>query len=224
MPYAHGATIEHEFDTDHLNVWLTFRHPMDQDVKPAHNLWTLTVDDVEKAISGSAWQDEFTLLLVSDAVVVYPDRVLLAYDGPSGNLQTTWGKDWEPWGPKLSTDIGKAPCFVYRGDPAAFDFEIGDFTKDGAWHDLDLSAIIPENSKGVALFIILRATAVGRYIALRRGGQTNSSNQTYMLVQVAGVMFTLDVIVPIDSNRIIQYKIHAGVDQRCDLTVKAWWF
>lgn len=105
MPYAAKAKIEHEFDTDHLNVWLTFRHPMDQSVKPTHGLWTLTVDDIEKNISSSAWQDEFTLLLVSDEVLAWPSRVLLAYDGPSGNLQTTWGKDWEPWGDILSIDL-----------------------------------------------------------------------------------------------------------------------
>lgn len=105
MPYAYGATIKHEFETDHLNIWLTFRHPMDQDLKPPLALWLLEADDVSVDIIDSAWQDEFTFLLTSDTIIVYPDRVLLEYNGPNSNLQTTWGKDWEPWGPSLSADI-----------------------------------------------------------------------------------------------------------------------
>ena len=116
MPYAAKATIEHEFDIDHLNVWLTFRHPMLRtldplasppvyDVMPPLALWLLEVDDVPVDIVASEWQDEFTLLLTSDTVAAYPDEVTLVYDGPNENLKTTWGKQWEPWGAILSTDI-----------------------------------------------------------------------------------------------------------------------
>jgi len=105
MPYAYGAKIEHEFDGTKLNIWLTFRHPMNQNNKPDLDSWTLTVDEVEKAISDSDWIDEFTLWLESVATVAYPDRVLLAYNGTDENLETTWGKNWEPWGAKLSADL-----------------------------------------------------------------------------------------------------------------------
>jgi len=105
MPYAYGAKIEHEFDTDHLNIWLTFRHPMDQTVKPPLALWLLEEDGNTVDIIASDWQDEFTILLTSDTIVDAPQRVTIEYDGPDSGLQTTWGKDWEPWGAKLSADL-----------------------------------------------------------------------------------------------------------------------
>lgn len=104
-PYAAKAIVEHEFDTDHLNVFVTFRFTMDESVKPANGLWLCEVDDVEKAVTVSAWQDAWTLLLTVPNVVVLPDRVTLEYDGPDENLKITWEKQWEPWGPIVSVEL-----------------------------------------------------------------------------------------------------------------------
>lgn len=78
---------------------------MDQTVKPAHGLWLCLVDDVEKDVTASAWQDAWTLLLTVNDIAVLPDRVTLEYDGPDENLQITWKKQWEPWGPIVSIEI-----------------------------------------------------------------------------------------------------------------------
>lgn len=104
-PYAAKSFIQHEFDADHLNVFLTFRHPMNQTVKPVHGKWLCEVDDVEKAITVSAWQDAWTLLLTVPNVLTLPERVTLEYDGPSDALKTIWDKQWEPWGPIVSVEL-----------------------------------------------------------------------------------------------------------------------
>lgn len=104
-PYAATAIVQHDWDTNHLNVWLIFKYPMDQTVKPAHGLWLCKVDGVLKAITVSAWQDEWTILLTVPDVLALPGRVTLEYDGPSESLRTTWEKQWEPWGPILSRRI-----------------------------------------------------------------------------------------------------------------------
>lgn len=111
-PYAAKVFIEHEFDTDHLNIFITFRFTMDQTIKPAVNLWTCKVDDVEKPVTVSAWQDAWTLLLTVPDIVVLPDRVTLEYTGPNINLQITWGKQWEPWGPIVSVEL--PPVYTTR--------------------------------------------------------------------------------------------------------------
>lgn len=111
-PYAAKAIVEHEFDTDHLNIFITFRFTMDETVKPANGLWLLEVDDIAVDITASAWQDQFTLLLTSDTVVVLPDRVTLEYDGPDENLRITWDKQWEPWGPIVSVEL--PPVYTTR--------------------------------------------------------------------------------------------------------------
>jgi len=104
-PYAAKAIVEHQFDTDHLNIFVTFRFTMDETVKPAHNLWLCEVNDVAKAITISAWQDAWTILLTVPDVAVLPDRVTLEYDGPSEDLRITWDKQWEPWGPIVSVEL-----------------------------------------------------------------------------------------------------------------------
>lgn len=111
-PYAAKAIIQHEFVADHLNVWVTFAYAMDVEdpqthvpIKPPDSIWTAICDDVEKTISASAWQDQWTLLLTVPNVGSDPARVLLKYAGPHPDLRISWHKQWEPWGPILSLDI-----------------------------------------------------------------------------------------------------------------------
>lgn len=104
-PYAAKAIVEYEFDTDHLNIWLTFRFPMNQLVDPATTSFIASVDAVEKTIASIAWQDAYTLLLVVNSIASAPARVLVKFDGPDSNLETTWHKNWEPFGYILGTDL-----------------------------------------------------------------------------------------------------------------------
>jgi hypothetical protein len=111
-PYAVKAVIQHEFETDHLNIWITFRDSMDIEdpithvpIKPPDSLWLVYVDTLLKAVSSSAWQDHWTLLLTVPDVGSLPNRVLVKYDGPHPDLRISWHKQWEPWGPILSLDV-----------------------------------------------------------------------------------------------------------------------
>lgn len=112
MPYAAKAIIQHEFDTDHLNIWIEFRHPMDITVKPADTVWIVELDDVPTAITSSTWLDQFTMLLLINSVGALPDRVTVQYDGPDPLLITTWDKQWEPWA-AISSYSGWPTTFKY---------------------------------------------------------------------------------------------------------------
>ncbi len=114
-PYAAKAIITHAFDTDHLNVWITFRFPMDQTVKPANALWICNVDGIDETVTASDWQDAFTMLLTVAGIASIPTVVTLAYDGPDVNLRITWAKQWEPWGPILSADSLPLPYGSFSG-------------------------------------------------------------------------------------------------------------
>jgi len=105
QPYAVKAIIEHHFDVDHLDIYVTFRFPMDQTIKPANAKWIVEVDEVAENVTTSAWLDEYTMLLSVAGIPVLPEKVTLQYDGPSPLLTTTWFKQWEPWGPIVSTEI-----------------------------------------------------------------------------------------------------------------------
>lgn len=115
-PYAAKAIVEHEFDTDHLNIFITFRFAMDVTIKPPHILWLCEVNDVQKAVTTSTWQDAWTLFLTVDDIDSIPDRVTLEYEGPNENLKIRWGKQWEPWGAILSSDSTLLPYGSFKGN------------------------------------------------------------------------------------------------------------
>ena len=110
------AVIQHEFDTDHLNLWLTYpermlrssnpgAEPPPIDVYPPIDLWLPELDGVPHTVDAQSWQDAYTLLLTIEAIGSLPARVAIVYDGPDPGLSTVTGKQWEPWGPILSLDI-----------------------------------------------------------------------------------------------------------------------
>ncbi len=115
-PYSAKAIVQHEFVTDHLNIYVTFRFAMDQTVKPANNLWFCIVDSISEDVTASAWQDAWTMLLTVDNIASIPERVTLEYDGPDPNLRITWQKQWEPWGPIVSEDSSLLPYGSFKGN------------------------------------------------------------------------------------------------------------
>lgn len=119
-PYAAKSIVQHEWLGTYLFVWVTFKFamqttsnplatPIVHDVMPPLNLWLCKVNGVPKAVTVSAWVDEWTLKLTVPDVLALPDRVTLEYDGPDENLRITWDKQWEPWGAILSYRAMGAP-------------------------------------------------------------------------------------------------------------------
>lgn len=98
-PYAAKAIVEHNWVFPLLDIYLTFRHPMDQTVKPLNSKWKLTIDGFPTTAGFSAWLDPFTMNLNKGPIFVLPTTLTVEYDGPDSNLRTTWSKQWEPWGP-----------------------------------------------------------------------------------------------------------------------------
>jgi len=234
-PYAAKAIVEHEFAIDHLNVYVTFRFAMEttsgplaepviHDVMPPLELWICKVDNIVKPITASAWLDAWTLLLTVPDIGIYPNRVTLEYDGPDKDLQISWGKRWEPWGAILSKDIGKAPGYVDRGDPAVYDYDKDDLTKDGAWHDMDLSGIVPEKAKAVFIIGHLEGNGADWTIMFRKKGNTNEVVHGGMETLRANIERHRSSIIALDDNRKIQYKADAQAWATLDLAVKGWWF
>lgn len=113
--------------------------------------------------------------------------------------------------------------FTDRGDPGVKDFGIGDFTTNDAWHDLDLSGIVPAGAKAVALSVLIKDNAINSTFLLRKNGNTGGVNVSKMRTQVANLFHDGDCIVALDSNRIIEYYATSTVWTGIDITVKGWW-
>lgn len=114
--------------------------------------------------------------------------------------------------------------FVDRGDPAAFDFDKTDLITDGTWHDLDLSTIVPAGAKAILASILINDELIERSLMFRKKGNVNIFNRSLIYTQVSNIYNSLDLVIPVDADRKIQYRGEAIVWVAIYVTVKGWWF
>lgn len=101
---------------------------------------------------------------------------------------------------------------IDRGDPAAFDFIETALTQDMAWHDLDLSAIVPADASWVLLRILAKHTStIAGAILFRKNGNANTvAVETADVVKINVDCFT-QLLVPCDSSQVIEYMYPANL-------------
>jgi len=114
--------------------------------------------------------------------------------------------------------------FIDRGDPTAFDFTTGDFTWDGNWHELDLSAIVPQNAKAVLFAAQFLHGGGGQHFKLRKHGNTNEKVISDITTQYINRVISPDLVVACDAGRKIDCWAGPGFPGTINLTVKGWWF
>lgn len=114
--------------------------------------------------------------------------------------------------------------YVKRDDPAAPDFAIGDFIKDFAWHDLDLSSIVPEHAKKVQMELQVINTFIMKTVHFRPNGNTNTWVSSGVYTLVANNTHEVPIDVGLDEAQIIEYRCSALGWMAINLTVKGWWF
>ncbi len=124
---------------------------------------------------------------------------------------------------KVIAEIGIPPTFIDRGDPGTVDWTAGDFTKDNTWRDLDLSSIVPENAKGVALSVAALCEQIGINVYFRKKGNVNTPNRSRLQTQVGYGTMPADITVACDENRKIQYLMGLATWLSLEVTVKGWW-
>lgn len=178
-PYASKVIIQHEFDVDHLNIWITFRFDMNTLLTPPLNHWTAFVDDLEKPINASAWQDAWTLLLTVPDIGGLPARVLLEYAGPDIGLTIRWQKQWEPFGPLLSTELPISPgTKTFSTGPAQQDDVdvpgIRILFLDCSLNDITIGAFL--NGVNGQILILARLCASVNDITLKHNALTANQN------------------------------------------------
>ncbi|GAI39796.1 unnamed protein product, partial [marine sediment metagenome] len=95
---------------------------------------------------------------------------------------------------------------------------------DGAWHDMDLSAIVPAKAKAVFIIGHLQGAAVSWAIMFRKKGNVNEVVHGGMETIRANIERHRSSIVALDDDRKIQYKVDDENWDTLDLAVKGWWF
>lgn len=115
------------------------------------------------------------------------------------------------------------PQFHDRGDPSGWDLVVGSMSTDGAWHDWDLSAIVPAGTTAVLLAVQVGDDAIDKSVAFRKNGNTNTFNAAQVRTQVANQMITVDVIVACDTNRVIEYWTSSNTFSNINILVRGYW-
>lgn len=110
-----------------------------------------------------------------------------------------------------------------RGDPNIWDFGMLDLTLDGAWHTLDLSAIVPANAVAVSLKVNLRNTAIHKKFDLRKTGNAQAYCTCALWTQVANIRIGGVFVVSCSESRSIDYISAVGGWTSINLQVNGWW-
>lgn len=119
--------------------------------------------------------------------------------------------------------IGVPPCFIDRGDPDRLDLTIFPPTMDDAWHDWDLSALVPTAASAVLIRCVGLPFLIGSGFTLRTNGNVNMTNVTFLYSQIAGIAVADSAIVALKADRTIEYMAPAGSYQLVGLAVGGWW-
>jgi len=124
---------------------------------------------------------------------------------------------------KVIATIGIPPTYIDRGDPAIFDFLKTDLTQDGAWHELDLSAIVPAGAVAVNVHLTIEHVDVHRAAFLRKHGNANNFGIVGQRTQVSNKTIEKDGCVAISSDRKIDYFFEAPAWLIITMTITGWW-
>lgn len=111
---------------------------------------------------------------------------------------------------------------VDRGDPSNYDYSVIDFTIDGAYHELDLSLIVPKGALAVLVQIEFICSAPDLLFRFRKLGNSYEMNCLRGNSDKAMGVNTVTGIVFCDSDRIIEYKLGNGVWLAFYFTVCGW--
>lgn len=116
------------------------------------------------------------------------------------------------------------PVFVDRGDVAAYDKAVGNFTADNAWHDWDLSAIVGAGVRLVLLHLSLQNNSAGENMGFRENLNSNTHNVDWNVVIVENLDQQYNVIVLTDAVGKIEYLLSNGATwATINAVVRGWW-
>ncbi len=113
--------------------------------------------------------------------------------------------------------------FIARGLRGDYDFVTAAFTADGAYHDLDLSSIIPANTKAILALVQIYDTDVGSWIRFKKKGAGYDMCLSEVSVYNADVDTFEDLIIIPDASQVIEYKVVATGLDYIGFLIKGWW-
>lgn len=112
--------------------------------------------------------------------------------------------------------------FVDRGDIAAYDFTQTSFTRDGQWHDLDLSSIVGAKAVWVLILVAMTHSTTNEELRLKTKGNVNDYNVVHRKNNLANLAYYHGVWVQTDAAGKIEYKLTSGTYSVINFTIRGW--
>ena len=123
---------------------------------------------------------------------------------------------------EYEAQAGGGASYTDRGDPAAHDFTLTDFTTDNTWRDLNLSSIISTGVKLVHLLLELQDNSVNSLMQFRQKGRSNTVNSVVINTQISTVYVRGYFWLLCDADGIIQYKGNPISMTYINVSVRGW--
>lgn len=113
--------------------------------------------------------------------------------------------------------------YVNRGNVSEWDWEVGDFTTDGNWHDLDCSSIVPAGAIAISFCYEIQDELTGAVVLFRENGIAQYYNSDGVATQAANVAVIGRLVSFCDSNRVIEYYTENTTWTTINVAITGWW-
>ena len=190
------------------------------------------------SIDGHRYQDKFTYVVPGNinnpegepsranfrAAVDYWKNVLTAEQKRKYNVRAYRFKGLSGYCLFIKEALnGVYPMYVDRGDPASVDFVYTDLTRDGAWHDLDLSSIIPTTARAILIELDIESAHTDNHFLFRKDGNTYNINHTGAVTKANNKDQHKTCIVATSNTQKVEYKADTATWSLIDIVVRGWW-
>jgi len=118
--------------------------------------------------------------------------------------------------------IPPSSALVIRPQYTSEDFTLPDFNNDNAWHDLDLSGIVPDKAYAVVVNLRLRAIGATESTRWRTKGSTTEIGAVKAGTPPVSSYRWHQLIIACNSDRVIQYRNSAGAWTAVDFNIYGW--
>ena len=107
-------------------------------------------------------------------------------------------------------------------EPLDWDFTITDLTMDDAWHELNLSEIVPKEAFQIDIHMTIRDATPGLTFRVRKKSGTNYSAIT-VYTQAANLYETSEGMLDISEEGIVEYYGSVGLSDFLFLAITGYW-
>jgi len=117
---------------------------------------------------------------------------------------------------------GGGDVTVYRGNVTEADWEAADLTIDDAYHDLDLSSVVPVGTTHVQMVVQGLSADITMAFQLKEKDSTNAVVARNMNIRVTVKPYMRETWLAVNADRIVEYNSTVGTWLMLRLTVTAW--